>query len=246
MAIDHPPVGMAQISDYHQWVGSPRVPTSTHEIGLRSQPSMELMTALNPDEIVLTPMFSMMAERLQQIAPVKTLSLYGLTTNHWHDIEEMTKTLGELTNKTVEAHALVEGTRALMQSIRSRLKACQPILVLQLVDEKHVRVYGGSSLYQQVFNQLGITNAWTGPVNRWGYRVIGLHELASVSGQLIVMPPFPLGAWERVQRNPLWRRLPAVKTNPPLLMPAIWSLGGLPSAQRFANLLEKSMVCDEQ
>jgi len=115
-------------------------------------------------------------------------------------------------------------------------------LVIQLADDRHVRVYGGNSLYHQVLQRLGIPNAWRGEVNAWGYRLVGLPELADVEGRVVIVEPAPLGTLERVESNSLWQRLPVVEGQAPVILPPVWSLGGMPSVQRFAGLLEER-VC---
>src|SRR5690606_36180016 len=115
-------------------------------------------------------------------------------------------------------------------------------LVMQFADDRHVRVYGGNSLYHQVLQRLGIPNAWHREVNAWGYRLIGLHELAEVEGRIVIVEPTPLGTLERVGSSSLWRRWPVVERHPPVVLPPEWSLGGMPSVQRFARLVEQK-VC---
>ena len=115
---------------------------------------------------------------------------------------------------------------------------------MQFADDRHVRVYGGNSLYQPVLDRLGIRNAWSGGFNDWGYRLLSLHELAGLQGRAVIIAPIPLGTLERLQSNTLWQRLPITSAHPPVLLPPIWSLGGLPTAQRFAQLLD-SQVCSK-
>lgn len=237
VALGHPPAGLAQIADYHSWVGEPRMPSSTIELGLRSQPSMELMAELDPDLVLITPMFANMADRFEGIGPVSTMPLYDPDADVWEAIEEMTRLLGALTHREAAAQALIDDTAALLAASRVKAQACGPLLVLQFADDRHVRVYGGNSLYQQVLNRLDVPNAWTSPVNRWGYRLLALHELADVEGRVVVIEPAPLGTLERIKNNALWQRLPVVNGQPPIVLPPVWSLGGLPSAQRFARLL---------
>lgn len=244
MALEHPPVGVAQITDYQSWVSQPPLPSQTIDLGLRHQPSRELLLAVRPDLIVLTPMFATMAPELEHIAPVHMLVQGDSSAGTWEGLLHWTQQLGELTGKSAEAETLIQTTQEKIRMIKKNLPTCQPLLVMQLVDERHVRVYGGGSVYQQVLELLGLQNAWQGAVNRWGYRLVSLHELAHTQGQTIIIQPNPFGAWEKLQANSFWRQLPVVQSSP-LLFEPIWSLGGLPSALRFAELIVQSGACDE-
>ncbi|MER1940681.1 ABC transporter substrate-binding protein [Castellaniella sp. FW104-16D08] len=241
-AIGHPPAGVAQIADYHSWVGKPILPAETIDLGLRSQPSMELMAAMNPDLLLITPMFANMANQLKAIAPVVTVPLYDPQADTWQTLVDMTRTLGHMTHREAAAQALIRDTTTMLDAGRARLRGCGPLLVIQFADDRHLRVYGGNSLYQHVLDRLGIRNAWTGAVNRWGYRLLALHELAKLDGRVVIIEPVPLGTLARLQNNALWRGLPVVKQQPLRVLPPVWSVGGLPSAQRFAQLLEQT-VC---
>lgn len=241
-ALGHAPLGLAQIGDYHSWIGEPRMPSSTVDLGLRNQPSMELMAELQADVLLITPMFSHMAARLESVAPVQTIAMYDPKADAWQALEAMTRTLGALTHSEAQAEALIADTEQMLTATREQVQGCGPLLVMQLADDKHVRIYGGNSLYQQVLDRLGIQNAWPGSFNDWGYRLLSLPELAPLRGRAVIIAPIPLGSLQRLQDNSLWQRLPIVSEHPPVVLPAVWSLGGLPSAQRFARLLE-SDVC---
>ncbi|MGM0913096.1 MAG: hypothetical protein ACQEXC_05115 [Pseudomonadota bacterium] len=43
-------------------------------------------------------------------------------------------------------------------------------LVVQFMDERHVRVFGEGGLYQAVMDRLGLENAWRGETNAWASR----------------------------------------------------------------------------
>lgn len=245
VALGHPPAGVAQVADYHSWIGEPRLPASTIDLGLRNQPSMELMAALRPDAVLITPMFAGMQARLSRIAPVVSLPLHAPDDAPWARLEAATRALGAMTGREAAAEALIDGTAAALARTGRRLRDsgrdADALLIVQLADERHVRVYAGNSLYQQVLDRLGLRNAWTGPVNDWGYRLLGLHELAGLEGRVVIVRPAPLGTLQRLQRNTLWQRLPIANRHPPIVLPPVWSLGGLPSARRFADLLDRAL-----
>lgn len=242
MALGHPPVGMAQIANYHSWVGGEKIPEQTADIGLRGQPSMELLHALNVDKILLTPMFALQYEQFNSVADIEVLAMYGPEGHTWESILTLTRRLGALTNKEDRAEQLIDETLTTLDLVRSHIQDCGPLLITQLIDDRHVRVYAQGSVYQHVLDRLGIANAWTGGVNAWGYSVVGLHELASVYGRVVIIEPLPMGSMQRLEQDAFWHRLPVNREFSAVVVPPVWSLGGLVSVQRLADYLEQK-VC---
>lgn len=77
LAIDAPVSSVAQQSDYHAWVGEPHIPDSATDMGLRTQPNMELLAQVPPEQTLISPMFAGLTPRLERIAPVTSFSLYS-------------------------------------------------------------------------------------------------------------------------------------------------------------------------
>ena len=58
------PQAVAQLSAYHDWVAEPALPDTVVDLGLRTQPNLELLADLQPDLILISPMFSNLAPLL--------------------------------------------------------------------------------------------------------------------------------------------------------------------------------------
>ncbi|WP_245227332.1 ABC transporter substrate-binding protein, partial [Parasedimentitalea maritima] len=111
IALDAPPVALAQVDDYESWVGLEAPPGAT-DIGLRTQPNLELLSELDPDAIVISPMFANLAPRLSSIAEVKQLAMYSGEGTFWSQSLALTRQLGELVDRENAAEALIEETEA--------------------------------------------------------------------------------------------------------------------------------------
>lgn len=237
IAIGAPPVAMAQIASYGDWVGGPAVPASVRELGLRVQPNMELLSQLDLDAITITPMYENSRARLAQVAPVESIDVYYHDGSAWDNTVASTRALAKLVHRETAAERFIESTRAQIEMLAKRLPAdARDLLVLQFVDARHVRVFGDNSLMGDVMTRMGLSNAWQQDTNFWGFALVPIERLATIeNARIAVLAPTPIGVAEEIDNSVLWQHLPAVRDRAVLDLPAVWSFGGLPSATRFAR-----------
>ncbi|QJQ98264.1 ABC transporter substrate-binding protein [Halomonas sp. PGE1] len=238
VALGVTPVGVAQVEAYHAWVGAPHLPEASVDLGLRSQPNLELLANLAPDHILISPMFANLAPRLSHIAPVATVPLYTPGRETWPQLHELTHQVGRLAEREAAAERLIAETEARLAALRQRLpERVPPLLVVQFMDERHVRVFGEGGLYQAVMARLGLENAWHGETNAWGFSLVGLEQLAGLTARLVVVEPYPVGVETALAGSGLWQQQPSVRDDSLITLPPVWSFGALPSAIRFAEHL---------
>lgn len=243
MGLGVAPQGVAQIGAYHDWVTQPALPDTVMDLGLRSQPNLELLVSMDPDLILISPMFANVAPRLSQIAPVEMLELYSPGSATWPQMLELTRKTASLAGKPEAGERLITETETTMAALRQQLQGqTQPLLIIQFMDARHVRVFGENGLFQAVLDQLELKNAWTGKTNSWGFSLVGLEDLLGVDGQLIVIEPAPLGVEQSLAKSGLWQTLPDVQDDTVITLEPVWSFGALPSAQRFAKLLSAALT----
>ncbi|SDM20211.1 iron complex transport system substrate-binding protein [Franzmannia pantelleriensis] len=242
VAIDASPQGVAQVDAYHEWVGEPRLAEHVLDIGLRSQPNTELLAHLAPAHIVISPMFANLAPRLSKIGQVDTFHLYTPGRDTWEEAATLTRELGEVTGRSAAADALIAAADGHIEALRQQLpEEIRPMLIIQFMDERHVRVFGENGLFQAVLDRLGLENAWQEETNAWGFSLVGLEQLMKLDAQLVVVEPYPTGVEEKLRRSALWQHLPSVRDGTYITLPAAWSFGALPSARRFAELLVEAL-----
>jgi ABC-type Fe3+-hydroxamate transport system substrate-binding protein len=238
VALEAPPRAVAQVDAYHAWVKTPALPDSVIDIGLRSQPNLERLASLAPERILISPMFANLTPRLERIASVENLSLYTPERDTWEEMLELTRSLGQLVERKAQAERLIADTEATLARLRERLPAKpQALLIVQFMDERHVRVFGDNGLFQAVLERLDIENAWQGSTNAWGFALVPLERLAATEARLVVIEPFPVGVEANLADSGLWQNQPSVRNGTSVTLPPVWSFGALPSAQRFAELL---------
>lgn len=238
VALGVTPVGVAQVEAYHAWVGAPHLPEAAVDLGLRSQPNLELLANLAPDHILISPMFANLAPRLSHIAPVATVPLYTPGRETWLQLHELTHQVGRLAERETAAERLIAETEARLATLQQRLpERVPPLLVVQFMDERHVRVFGEGGLYQAVMARLGVENAWHGETNAWGFSLVGLEQLAGLTARLVVVEPYPVGVEAALAGSGLWQQQPSMRQDSLITLPPVWSFGALPSAIRFAEHL---------
>ncbi len=246
LALGVTPLAVGDVSAYRAWVGEPLLPADVVDIGLRAQPNRELLAELKPDRILISPLAAPLAPTLSRIAPVQSIALYDPQTDLWQRLHEATLTIAALVNKTAEANVLLTDLNRDLEQMKQTLPVeLPPLLVVQFIDERHVRVFGRHSLFEAVMQRLGLRNAWQGETNGWGFSVASLEQFLSIpEARLVVVDPIPVGVSERLQEPGLWQHLPLVQQAPVLHLPAVWSFGGVLAARRFATLLSEALQKD--
>lgn len=246
LALGVTPLAMGDVESYRAWVGEPRLPAEVIDIGLRMQPNRELLAELKPDLILISPLMASLEPTLSRIAPVQSITLYEPDADLWQRLHEATLTIAALVNKTAEAERQLAALERDLAQMKAQLPAdLPPLLLVQFIDERHVRVFGRHSLFEAVMDRLGLRNAWQGETNAWGFSVVSLEQFLSIpQARLVVVDPIPVGVSERLREPGLWQHLPLVSQAPVIHMPAVWSFGGILAARRFADLLSEALQKD--
>mgnify|MGYP000586443098 CR=1 FL=1 len=243
LALGITPVASAQQSDYNDWVRSPKIPAETVDVGLRTQPNLERLSELELDTIFLSPRFSSLETQLSRIAPVKTLGLYKVGEVNWSAVTDFTRKMAKEINAEQQAEQLIITSERALGTLRNQLPAnLPPVLLVQFMDTKHVRVFGENSIYKVALDQLGIQNAWHRETNAWGFNLTGIDKLQGIEGQIVVIEPLPAGVKEHLAQDQYWQYLVKETGYSSLLVEPTWSFGGLPSALRFANLITAALT----
>nr|WP_290980614.1 ABC transporter substrate-binding protein [Halomonas sp.] len=245
IALGNPPVGLAEIPQYKRWVGADQLPANVLDVGLRAQPNRELMAQQAPDHVLLSPLYMRLSDQLSTIAPVTGLATYQPGDPLWQRLTRTTHTLAALNGDDSAAVTLIDAVETYLDYQKDQLKGQPPLLVVQFIDARHLRVFGENSLFQAVLERLGLAGVWQHPTNQWGFSTVALEELLSYpDATLVVVEPLPTGMNNDFSGNALWQHLPAVQENRVIRLPAVWSFGGFPSAKRFAELLSEALLAD--
>ncbi|MEZ2127587.1 MULTISPECIES: Fe(3+)-hydroxamate ABC transporter substrate-binding protein FhuD [unclassified Sinorhizobium] len=245
IALKAPPIGLADVEGYRRWVVEPAPPPDVVDLGLRTEPNLELLQWLAPDLITMVPGYSADRARLERIAPSMSLEIYTEQRAPFEAARRETLRLAQTLGRTDEAEMVIREAAEAIEAARSRLKASriQPIYLINLIDPRHVSVFGRNSMFDDVLRLLGLRNAWTGKTNFWGWATgVGLENLTASDARLVYFRPRSRLIEDELAQNRLWNSLPFAKTGRITRVEPVWYFGGLVAAARFARLLTDALL----
>ena len=160
-AMGHPPVGVADRRVYDTWVNYPPLPASVKEAGLRFQPNLERLYQIKPDFFVQSSWYAAAKPQFEKIAPVHELDFGTPKGIEYAHTLDTTRKLGRLIGDTPAAEKLIRDTENLFARARPVLAPYRnrPFAAVQFADGRHLRIYSKTSLFQVVFDKLGLKNA---------------------------------------------------------------------------------------
>jgi iron complex transport system substrate-binding protein len=233
-----PPIGLIDTTGWANWTVEPALPPNVANLGSSHEINMELLQLLRPDLIVSTPYLEWVRPQLEQIAPVKSFPIHALGTSPFPHIIDATRELGRVLGRATEAQALIERSEMELRAARPATSHLGKVAVITFIDERNIRIYGPGGIFQDVFDRLGLENAWTRPTNEWGFGDIGMADLFDIGdARLFYMDPVPPDVLANLPGSPLWQSMPFVQSGHAQHMASVLMFGTLPAATRFARLL---------
>ncbi|WP_414441815.1 iron-siderophore ABC transporter substrate-binding protein [Burkholderia sp. 22PA0106] len=254
LALGVTPIGVSLPDWYRNAIVEPPLPQGVADIGLLYQPNFEVLLALKPDLLVITPGHAPAIRTLQRIAPTIVLSQYMTSAQPYHDLCDETGKLAARVGRAPQAQALIDEAARTAESVHAQLAARpalrrHPLVVADLADDRHLRVYGRGSLFDEMLATLGVRNAAHprdgGPVwpTQTGYSLVPLQRLASVpDASVLLVGGLKPGQREGLAGNAIWQALPAVRERRVAALPVIAPYGGLVSMQRFAHAVDAALT----
>lgn len=246
LALEASPVAMGSLQAFHTWTGNRYAQADIIDVGVQSLPNVELLSHIEPRWILLPPRQAHLGVKMEGIAPTTVLRPYPYAGEQdlLATLDAFTLETGKLVGREREARRLIAETDAHFTALKETLDPQPPLLVVQLQDERHARVYGEHSLFAAVLERLGLQSAWQGATNAWGYSLVGVDELFAIDNVrlVVIQGAYPSGFETRLARSGMWQYLPSVRRGDELVLPAgFWIAGTLPSARRFADALVQAL-----
>lgn len=244
LALGVKPYAMADIKNYQAWVGEPKLPDGIIEVGLRTEPNLELLTQLKPSLILYSAGYGPSPEKMSRIAPGLGFNFNDASGKPLTVARQSLTELGEKLGMQQAAKDHLAHFDEFIEQMKPRFadRGDKPVLLMTLLDSRHALVIGKSSLFQQVMDLLGVKNAWTGETNFWGSAVVGLERLAEVKdADVICLDHNNDAEMARVTATPLWNAMPFVRQNRFQRVPPVWLYGATLSAMNFTTMLAKAI-----
>lgn len=244
MALGVAPMGAAEMYNYGLWVGEPALPASTVDVGLRTEPNLELMVQMQPSLILYSSGYGPAKEKIERIAPAMGFAFSDDSGKPLTMARKSLLQLAERLNRLPQAQQHLAEFDAVIAQTKTRLagRAKRTVLLMSLLDPRHALVFGKGSLFLEVMDELGIENAWQGETNFWGSAVIGIERLATLTNvDAICFAHGDDALTQQVTSTPLWQSFSFVKENRFRRVPQVWFYGATLSAMRFCRSLDNAL-----
>lgn len=243
LALGVTPYGVADIPNYRMWVNEPALPDSVIDVGLRTEPNLELLTQMKPSMLVWSAGYGPSPEILARIAPGRSFAF----SDGKQPLAQARRSLlemAEMLDKQAVAQRHLAEFDAFIDGLKPRFKqrGDRPLLMVSLLDPRHILVFGPNCLFQEVLDRLGVKNAWQGETNFWGSTAVGIDRLAAYKDvDVLCFDHGNAAQMSQLAATPLWQAMPFVRANRLQIVPAVWFYGATLSAMNFARILDNSL-----
>lgn len=243
LALGVAPYGVADVHDYNVWVNEPALPDSVIDIGLRTEPNLELLTQMKPSYLVWSAGYGPSETKLARIAPGRGFTFSDgkkPLTMARHSLNEM----AQLLNREAAAKTHLDAFDALIDGTKPHFarRGNRPLLMITLLNPRHVLAFGPNCLFQEVLDSLGIRNAWHGETSFWGSVAVGIDRLAEYKDvDVLCFDHSNDQDMNKLMATPLWQAMPFVRAGRFQRVPAVWFYGATLSAMHFTRVLDNAL-----
>lgn len=246
LELDIVPVGIADLAGYNKWVVAPEMPETVADIGLRSEPNLEVVIDLKPDLILLSDDGLAMAKQAARIAPVLHFDAYSDKHDNIPAGRNNFRTLAKLFGQERLAEAKLAAMDARLAEQAKTLKEVYgddipQVTLIRFLDEKRAVIYGENSPAFAALSALGLRSEIEVPKSKWGVGYRRVRKLGSVTqGKVMYFEPFD--QQEQLFDTALWQAMPFVQSKNLSALPAIWSYGGPLTVGRVADAIFDALI----
>lgn len=243
LSLGLPPVGISDLADWGRWVVEPEMPPSVIDIGSAYEVNFEILEQLKPDIILTTPYLDELLPKLRPIAKVVRLEVFKPESGPILPAAiAATRRLATEIGREREAEDFLARSDVFFNTCRRRLAGRQvpPVALVNFEDARHARIYSAPGLFHNALERIGVRNAWERQSNYWGFEMIGIEQLSTITdptARLIAFDPVPPDVLPKLADSPLWQRLPFSRPGHFSVVPPALMFGMVNEAMRFAGLL---------
>ncbi|MEO3794395.1 iron-siderophore ABC transporter substrate-binding protein [Nonomuraea sp. B10E15] len=247
------PVGVADVKGYATWNTSIKLDASVKDVGSRQEPSVDSISALQPDLVVMeSGRDSALVSQLEKFVPVLAFEGSDAKDNLKRMRDDLDR-IATAVGRTDEAGKLMADFDAAMTAAKEKIAAAgaagKPFVMADGWKQGStisIRPFGEGSLVSQVAIRLGLKNAWTGKVDEvWGLGatdVEGLSPLKDPDIRFFYNASDGVDVFtDGLESNAIWKSLPFVAKGQVTKLPdGIWTFGGPLSCRQYAEALVKA------
>lgn len=219
------------------------MPDSVIDVGLRTEPNLELLTEMKPSFLLWSAGYGPSPEKLARIAPGRGFN-FSDGKKPLAVARQSLQEMAQLFNLQASAERHLTEYDRFIASLKPRFiqRGARPVLLTSLLDSRHMLVFGPNSLFQDVLDDYGIPNAWQGETNFWGSTAVSIDRLAAYKDVDVLC--FDHGndkEMAALMSTPLWQAMPFVRSGRFQRVPAVWFYGATLSAMHFARILDNAL-----
>ena len=247
------PVGVADVEGYTAWVSAAQLDEGVVDVGLRGEPSIDALVALEPDLVVATTdLPANIIEQIEGLVPVLVVRA-AAAERPVDQMRDNIRLIAQAVGKEPEADALVERVDTAIaegaQAIADAGLEGQPFTLADAwMDGNNVsiRAFTAGSLMGAVAEEMGLVNAWDleGDAD-YGLAITdveGLTNLGDVQFTYYTNAA-EVDAIAELDGNPIWEGLPFVQNgNVHRLPDGIWMFGGPLSVEQFVDATVEALT----
>lgn len=213
LALGIVPYGVADTINYRLWVSEPPLPDSVIDVGLRTEPNLELLTEMKPSFMVWSAGYGPSPEMLARIAPGRGFNFSDGKQPLAMARKSLTE-MADLLNLQSAAETHLAHYEDFIRSMKPRFvkRGERPLLLTTLIDPRHMLVFGPNSLFQEILDEYGIPNAWQGETNFWGSTAVSIDRLAAYKDvDVLCFDHDNSKDMDALMATPLWQAMPFVR-----------------------------------
>ncbi|MFE3598786.1 iron-siderophore ABC transporter substrate-binding protein [Streptomyces sp. NPDC059142] len=242
------PTAVSDAKGYRTWVSAEKLPDGVTDIGTREEPDLDTLYAAKPDLIVVEA-FKADDETIKKLEKrgVPVMATRGAyPADPIGNMREVFSMIGKATGRTERADQVLKEFDDHLATAKKRVTdADLPTKDFLFFDgwlqggNLTIRPYGEGALFTAIGEQLGMTPAWTDDVNKahgdggvdpaYGLAQTDVEGLTAVgNANLFHANDDGVGGYVKaLEKNPIWKSIPAVKEGRAHAFPArVWGAGG--------------------
>jgi iron complex transport system substrate-binding protein len=244
------PVGVADVEGYGTWVTAAPLADGVSDVGLRGEPSVDSIVALEPDLVVMeAERGSALVTQLEEYVPVLVTTGSDASDNLTRMRDDLLM-IATAVGKVPEAERLLSDLDTALADGRQRIEdAGATGEQFAMADgwrqgsSISIRMFGEGALVSEVAAELGLANAWEGEVDEvWGLGTTDVEGLTAIDGEQL---RFFYNASDGddvfadgLAGNAIWTSLDFVEQDQLHKLPdGIWTFGGPLSCQQFIDAI---------
>lgn len=247
------PVGVADVEGYTTWVSAAPLDEGVTDVGLRGEPSIDSLVALDPDLVIsTTDLPENIIQQIEELVPVLVVRP-AAAERPIDQMKDNIRLVAQAVGKEAEADALVErvddaiaeGAEAISAA---GLEGQRFTLADAWMDGNNVsvRAFTAGSLMGAVGEGMGLINAWEleGDPN-YGLAITDVEGLTALGD--VIFTYYTNAAEDdaiaALEGNAIWEGLPFVQDgNVHRLPDGIWMFGGPLSVEQFVSAMVDTLT----